>query len=239
MLLSVCIPVACKLGILNPFYTFVTWHYLKRLQLWRLVSAFFYSSVNLKFLFSLFTRYNYLNMLEMESFAGEEEELIFFLLFSAVMMLSLGLSLFGIGVYWNCMNICIVYLWSRLNANREVSFMFGIRFKAFYLPFATSLVELISGDLYSPLIAIVVGHLYYFGRYVYPTVSGGKVLLKCPRFLRNLYISMSKRVPPGQSKVTHTNPSGYTIYEPTRSDNHSNSSSVKRNVFTGKHGKVE
>lgn len=64
--------------------------------------------------------------------------------------------------------MAIVYVWALNNREVVVNFMFGFRFPALYLPAVLGLLEfLMIGDLWGPLVGILVGHTYYFLSEIY------------------------------------------------------------------------
>ena len=69
----------------------------------------------------------------------------------------------GMAALWESLSMVIVYVWAMNNREVTVNFMFGIKFKAIYLPAVLGLLEFVmAGDLFGPLVGILVGHLYYF-----------------------------------------------------------------------------
>lgn len=71
-------------------------------------------------------------------------------------------------VLWESLSMAIVYLWAQHNRAVIVNFMFGFKFPALYLPAVLALFDfLLAGDLYGPLVGILVGHTYYFLSEVY------------------------------------------------------------------------
>lgn len=81
------------------------------------------------------------------------------------------------------MVLSVLYVWCQLNKEQIVSFWFGTRFKAVYLPwvlFAFNMV--ISGGGLYELIGILVGHFYFFLNFQYPQ-EGGRQLLYVPSIL--------------------------------------------------------
>ncbi|XP_065913744.1 derlin-1-like [Dysidea avara] len=77
-----------------------------------------------------------------------------------------------------------MYVWCQLNADVIVSFWFGMRFKAMYLPWVfAGLNFILQGGGVNELIGILVGHLYYFLKYCYPEEYGGRELLHTPEIL--------------------------------------------------------
>jgi derlin-1 len=85
------------------------------------------------------------------------------------------------------MVMSVIYVYCMLNENQIVSFWFGTRFKARYLPWALFGVNfLLGGGGISELIGILIGHLYYFVMMKYPA-DQGVTLLQTPQFLYNYF----------------------------------------------------
>lgn len=86
------------------------------------------------------------------------------------------------------MVLSVLYIWCQLNKDAIVSFWFGTRFKAMYLPWVLLGFNLVmSGGGIMELFGILVGHLYYFLMFKYPQELGGPVLLQTPGFLRSWF----------------------------------------------------
>jgi derlin-1 len=81
--------------------------------------------------------------------------------------------------------MCIVYMWSMCNMDETVSFMFGLRFKALYLPWVLVALDVVMGGPLSmdKLVGIAVGHVLYFMERVFPASEGGFRLLPTPGLL--------------------------------------------------------
>lgn len=78
----------------------------------------------------------------------------------------------------------IVYVWSQYYRHQNVSFLFGLRFKAIYLPWVLCLFDFLSNkSIIDSMIGILLGHLYYFLEVIYPTARGGLKLLKTPSWM--------------------------------------------------------
>lgn len=101
----------------------------------------------------------------------------------------------------------IVYLWSRHNQEVIVNFMFGFRFPAKFLPVVLGLMEfLLAGDLYGPLVGILVGHMYYFLSEVYAQQD--------PRWRRRLEAPGWLKAMVPRTKVQVGQHSGFTVQAP-------------------------
>lgn len=82
------------------------------------------------------------------------------------------------------MVLSVLYVWCQLNKDVIVSFWFGTRFKAMYLPWVLLGFNMIlsNGEMFS-LIGIMVGHLYFFLKFKYPQELGGASYLETPGLL--------------------------------------------------------
>lgn len=84
--------------------------------------------------------------------------------------------------------LSVLYVWCQLNREVIVTFWFGSRFKAMYLPwvlFAFN-VALSNGGLLS-LFGILIGHLYFFLKFTYPQELGGTNFLETPSFIKRYF----------------------------------------------------
>lgn len=85
------------------------------------------------------------------------------------------------------MVMSVIYVYCMINQDQIVSFWFGTRFKARYLPWALFGVNfLLGGGGISELVGIIVGHLYYFVMMKYPA-DQGVTLLQTPQILYNYF----------------------------------------------------
>lgn len=82
------------------------------------------------------------------------------------------------------MVLSVLYVWCQMNKDVIVTFWFGTRFKAMYLPWVLLAFNLIlsNGEMFS-LIGIMVGHLYFFLKFKYPQELGGASYLETPSIL--------------------------------------------------------
>ena len=93
----------------------------------------------------------------------------------------------GMAILMDPMVMSVIYVYCMLNQDQIVSFWFGTRFKARYLPWALFGVNLIiGGGGITDLIGIIVGHLYYFVMLKYPA-DQGVTLLQTPQFLYSYF----------------------------------------------------
>ncbi|KAI8081273.1 Der1-like family-domain-containing protein [Halteromyces radiatus] len=162
---------------------------LRKWELWRLVTNFFTCHVDLTFIFNLYFMYTYSVKLETEVFQGQPADYVYFLLFNSAIQLLLDNYFQKVFTLSRAVVPSIMYLWSKHNADQEVSFMFGFRFKAIFLPWVVAAYEYIgtSGIIpYATLYGIASSHLYYYFKTVYPR-TGGRQYLTTPGFLQRWF----------------------------------------------------
>ena len=80
----------------------------------------------------------------------------------------------------------LTYLWSQANRDSIVSFFFGLRFKAMYLPLVILAYDFLSNSFSIATVAgMFAAHVYWYFEEVYPRIpnSNGRRFLKAPEFL--------------------------------------------------------
>ncbi|GAB1299376.1 Derlin-1 [Apodemus speciosus] len=156
---TVAVPLIGKLGIISPAYFFL-WPeaFLYRFQIWRPFTATFYFPVGPG------TGFLYLvNLYFLYQYSTRLE--------AELLMIPLIMS--------------VLYVWAQLNRDLIVSFWFGTRFKACYLPWVILGFNYIIGGsekVINELIGNLVGHLYFFLMFRYPMDLGGRNFLSTPQF---------------------------------------------------------
>ncbi|KAJ1552261.1 Derlin 1, partial [Cladochytrium tenue] len=155
---------------------------------WRLATSFLWLPLNFSYLTVLYFLYNYAMQLETSLFAGRRADMVFFLAFEAATILPLAV-MFRRLVLLESLVTALVYVWAMANRHAEVSFFFGLRFKAMYLPWVWLIFDFLSGssDPTGKLLGIAAGHLYYFLDRVYPEQTGGRRLLVTPAFVARAF----------------------------------------------------
>jgi derlin-1 len=121
--------------------------------------------------------------LETDHYRQSPSDYLFLLIFNWFCCATFGL-LFDLPLLMEPMVLSVLYIWCQLNKEVIVTFWFGSRFKAMYLPWVLLAFNMLmsQGSLAS-ILGIVVGHLYYFLKYVYPQELGGTSFLNTPGFL--------------------------------------------------------
>lgn len=188
---SVILPLLGRFGIVNSYYLVLdALLTLKHFQIWRPVTSLFYFPISPRtgfhFLLNLYFMYNYSSQLESGHFVGRRADYLFMLIFNWACLVLVGLCT-DLMLLMDPMVLSVLYVWCQLNRDVIVSFWFGTRFKAMYLPWVLFGFNFIlgSGGIFD-LLGIVVGHLYYFLAFKYPQDFGGPTLLKTPGFLLRL-----------------------------------------------------
>jgi hypothetical protein len=156
-------------------------------ELWRVITCFLYHGrLSFNFLMMMVFLLRYSQSLEQTVFAGRIADYVYMLLLTSTLLLVVGVLMdfyiLGVGLI-----MVIVYVWSRKNPDVNMSFMFGIRFKAAYFPWVLIGFELLTGG--NPIlmvIGVVVGHIYFYLEDIYP-LTGGQRWLATPQWLVNLF----------------------------------------------------
>ncbi|XP_068839445.1 derlin-1 isoform X2 [Capricornis sumatraensis] len=165
---TVAVPLVGKLGLISPAYFFL-WPeaFLYRFQIWRPITATFYFPVGpgtgFLYLVNLYFLYQYSTRLETGAFDGRPADYLFMLLFNWICIVITGLAM-DMQLLMIPLIMSVLYVWAQLNRDMIVSFWFGTRFKACYLPW------------------VILGFNYIIGG-SYPMDLGGRNFLSTPQFL--------------------------------------------------------
>ncbi|PNJ76339.1 DERL1 isoform 3 [Pongo abelii] len=165
---TVAVPLVGKLGLISPAYLFL-WPeaFLYRFQIWRPITATFYFPVGpgtgFLYLVNLYFLYHYSTRLETGAFDGRPADYLFMLLFNWICIVITGLAM-DMQLLMIPLIMSVLYVWAQLNRDMIVSFWFGTRFKACYLPW------------------VILGFNYIIGG-SYPMDLGGRNFLSTPQFL--------------------------------------------------------
>eukprot|EP00850_Spirogloea_muscicola_P017467 SM000150S01726 [mRNA] locus=s150:220463:221153:+ [translate_table: standard] len=123
----------------------------------------------------------------------------------------------NIGFMASVLIYMLVYIWSRMFANSEVSIMGLVTIKGFYIPWANTAIDLMYGiSPVAGLMGIGVGHLYYFLTSILP-LQTGRNILKTPLWVHDIVarwgvagpqqpptVPASVRVTPGEAAPQQT-----------------------------------
>uniref|UniRef100_A0A4W5KAF8 Derlin n=1 Tax=Hucho hucho TaxID=62062 RepID=A0A4W5KAF8_9TELE len=175
---SIAVPLIGKLGLINPMYL-VLWpeNFFHKFQLlpWHPShTSYCPGGTGFLYLVNLYFLYQYSTRLETGAFDGRPADFVFMLLFNWLCIVLLMIPLI----------MSVLYVWAQLNRETIVSFWFGTRFKACYLPWVIlGFNYIIGGSVVNELIGNLVGHLYFFLMFKYPMDLGGRSFLSTPDFL--------------------------------------------------------
>jgi len=193
--LSFGVTLAANFGVLDSIHLTLNFSdVFQQFEIWRLLTAFlFHGRLGFPFLIHMIFLVRYGQSLEQTMFSGRTADFLFFLGFGSTILLVaayfLNLKILGMSLI-----MMIIYLWSRKNPNVVMSFMFGIRFQAFYFPWVLVGFDVLMGGFpKAEIVGIIVGHIYFFLEDIYPA-TGGPRLLKTPQFLYNWFPSPYQRV---------------------------------------------
>lgn len=186
---TVGISLLARFGILPPQYLILqSVPLFQKLQLWRPMTAVFFYPLNpatgFHFMLNCFFLYNYSKQLETDHFKQKPGDYFYLLFFNWILCLLIGL-LMDLPLLMDPMVLSVLYVWCKLNKDVIVNFWFGTRFKAMYLPWVLLGMNLIlsSGSIFS-IVGILVGHAYYFLKFIYPQELGGPSLLETPAIIK-------------------------------------------------------
>lgn len=134
-------------------------------------------------MFNCYFLYNYSRRLEEDHFKNTPADYLFMLLLNWACCVILGVVA-NFYYLMDPMVLSVLYVWCHLNKDVIVSFWFGTRFKAVYLPWVLLAFNFIlsSGSAFS-IAGILVGHLYVFLKFKYPQELGGPSYLETPGIL--------------------------------------------------------
>lgn len=183
--LSFLTTAGCAVEVISPFSVYFNARLIiTRLQLWRLVTNFFFfGQIGLDFLFHMFFLARYCRLLEEGSFRGRTADFASMLLFGAA-LLTTAAPFVHVQFLGSSLTFMMVYVWGRRNELVHMSFLGLFNFTAPYLPWVLLAFSVALGS--SPLVdllGVAVGHAYYFLEDVYPRMTGRR-LLKTPAMLR-------------------------------------------------------
>ncbi|KAI8818926.1 Der1-like family-domain-containing protein [Fimicolochytrium jonesii] len=188
---TVLFSLAAGLGLCRPGQlVFDGGFIVKRYQIWRLVTSFFWQPLGLNFLMQVYFLYRHSLELEQGLFVGRAGDYVFFMVF-AFSIINVAAYVLDLVVLSEPLLLCVIYVWAMHHGEEMVSFLFGVRFKAMYLPWVLTLLDVLQGNPYpvAKLTGIAVGYLYYYLDQTYPLQNGGQRILVTPRILQEQFPS--------------------------------------------------
>uniref|UniRef100_A0A7E4VWS5 Derlin n=1 Tax=Panagrellus redivivus TaxID=6233 RepID=A0A7E4VWS5_PANRE len=190
---SVVLPLLGRLGVFSPYIMLLDWNlFFYKFQIWRPITALFYYPVTpqtgFHWLMMLYFMYNYSKNLETGQFTGRPADYFFMLAFNWIIC---TIACFATGIYFMLepMVLSVLYVFCQFNRDTIVSFWFGTRFKAIYLPWILVAFDMVlRGGGTNGIIGILVGHFFYFLAFQYPQ-DNGTTIISTPSFLYKLFPS--------------------------------------------------
>ncbi|KAG1317175.1 hypothetical protein G6F62_013045 [Rhizopus arrhizus] len=180
---------ASSLGFISPSSLILYWPDVKyRLQIWRLASCFFVNRLSLDFAFNAYFFYSNSLQLETQVFQSQPADYVFFHLFTGSLQV-MAAGFFNLYVLSDGILLSTIYLLSQHFRDSPVWFMFGIRLKALYLPWAIIAQKFVmsGGEIPKASIAgLLSAHIYYYLTTIYPS-QGGRRYLQTPEFLKQFF----------------------------------------------------
>ncbi|XP_029359615.1 derlin-1 isoform X2 [Echeneis naucrates] len=166
---SIAVPLVGKLGLVDFSHLILVPELVyNRFHLWRPLTATLYFPItpNTGFLYlvNLYFLYHYSTRLETGAFDGRPADYIFMLFFNWICIVITGM-LMNMRLLMIPLIMSVLYIWAQFNKDTIVSFWFGTRFKAHYLPWVILVFNFIIGGSY------------------YPMDLGGRAFLSTPQFL--------------------------------------------------------
>jgi hypothetical protein len=161
---------------------------LARLELWRTITCFLWHSLGFSFIMNTYFLYLESGELESTTYGGRPADYAWFILLCMALHNVVAMLYTDSMLLSDALMLSIVYLWAVTHMEQTVTFMFGIKFKAIYLPWVLVIMDPLMGGRLSmdKLMGIAVGHVLYFIEIVYPRSPGGWRVLPTPRFLKRL-----------------------------------------------------
>jgi derlin-1 len=185
---SVVLPLIGKLGLVNGLTMILDFRlFFRHFHIWRPATALLYYPITpmtgFHYLINLYFLYSYSTRLESGVFDGRPADYGFLLIFNWLCLVIIGF-IAELPLLMDPMILSVLYVWCQLNKDTVVSFWFGTRFKAMYLPWVlVAFNMIIRGGGLMELLGILVGHLYFFLMFKYPQDFGGRQWLTTPEFL--------------------------------------------------------
>ncbi|KAF7684165.1 Derlin-2 [Astathelohania contejeani] len=183
--LLLSITVAVYVEMVTPFMLTHSLFYLRRLQLWRLITPFLYfGPLTFDVILHIVFLCRYSAMLE-ESHINSSDYLYLLIIVSS--LLHIAASFTGLSFLGPSLSATVTYIWTRINPTTHVQLLGCVVFPAFYLPFVVPVFTLISEKKLpvDDVLGILVGHFYYFFKYIYPRY--GYDILATPRIIQRIF----------------------------------------------------
>ena len=189
------------------FHVDSIWH---NFQYWRLVLPSLYAGpFSVPYAAHIYSLFQACNLYEKNPFntggGGNSADFLWMVLLGIILFCCIGYCAEEIMIVMSTpLLFMIVYVWCRREPERELSVL-TLQYKALYHPWINLFIYMVMGNsIISPLIGIIVGHIYYFFVAILP-VSHGYNLIKTPQFCVRIV----------RMYTGHSAPTGSTYTAPT------------------------
>eukprot|EP01084_Bolivina_argentea_P072287 131265_1 len=185
--------LGCYMELISPYSLYFNVHFIfKQYQFWRLFTNFFFfgSTFGLDLFFHMFFLARYSRRLEEETFAGRTGDFVYMIILGSILML-FAAPIVSIPFLGSSLTFMLVYIWSKRNPWTQLQFIGLMNFTAPWLPWVLLGLSLLLGhDVTADLLGIVVGHCYYFTKWIYPEITHpNKIqLIQTPRWIQYLFM---------------------------------------------------
>eukprot|EP01135_Chromosphaera_perkinsii_P004934 Nk52_evm1s305 gene=Nk52_evmTU1s305 len=184
---TIAVSIACAY-LVSPYYVVLQYEpVFYRFEIWRLVLNPFFHPLRMPFLIHLYFMYSYSQRMETDVLP-DRGDYLWMLLFCYLTAFTVSFLFIPRIVFFSPILVgSVLYVWSQMHRDMIVTFFFGLRFKAMFLPWVMLLFDIIlMQDPFTTLLGIACGHLYYFLKYAYPDMSG-VALLETPRVWKSWF----------------------------------------------------
>ncbi|KAI5188707.1 Derlin-2/3 [Nematocida sp. AWRm77] len=180
------VTILAYLDFISSYNLIYSWPHIKRLELWRALTTFFYwGPATLDVLIHQMFMLKYSVMLE-ES-CTDPSEFLYMVLVGMGIILGFG-SCMKLSKLSSSLSTYLIYIWCKKNPLIMVQYMNLINIPAYYTPCLMLLFSFLLEKKvpHNDIIGIVAGHTYFYLKTVYPKTSGRDVL-GTPEFLKLLF----------------------------------------------------
>ncbi|OAG31335.1 Derlin-2/3 [Nematocida displodere] len=191
---SICLTILAYLEFISPYMLIYSWAHMKRLEVWRAVTTFFYwGQASLDVIVHQIFMLKYSVMLE-ES-CTDPSDFLYMILVGMGIIFGFANGL-GMTKLSSALSTYIIYIWSKKNPLIMVQYMGMLNIPAYYIPWMMFLFSFaVERKLpQSDLVGILAGHTYFYFKNIYVKTSQ-KDPLGTPKFLKALFSSPRGTVP--------------------------------------------
>lgn len=190
--ISIGLTVLTYLDIISPYNLVFSLPHIKKLEIWRAVTSFFYlGPATLDTLVHHFFMLKYCVMLEE---AEHNPADFLYLIMVGMGLIITGATLLGMSKLSSALSTYIIYIWSKRNPQIIVQYMGIFSIPAYYIPWIMFIFSSISekGLPLNDLVGVVAGHFYFYFKTVYTKTNPRRDPLRTPLILKNIFVKAKK-----------------------------------------------